>query len=254
MTIVDLDARRENVTKWAKYSLIAIGAALSAPLAFLALEGLVAWGAFALVLFLLVNFAPVFATWVANKHIQALVAAVEANPIETMQNLFAEKSQDLADADRNITSFDTEIRNFDDQVDTFKQQYLEEAPTYVELSTKMHDALAGMKIQQTEARKELAKFQQQIAKAQAIYRMSLAASKVVQLSKSAEAQVFAKIKEQVAFDTVRTSLNQAFANLDLALERRNDSKAFTMTPPKELAAPPLPEVHVMSTDFSKETR
>jgi len=53
----------------------------------------------------------------------------------------------------------------------------------------------------------------------------LAAQKVVKMSKSAEAQVFAKIKEQVAFDAVRTQLNRSFANLNLALERREDARA-----------------------------
>jgi hypothetical protein len=36
--------------------------------------------------------------------------------------------------------------------------------------------------------------------------------------------VFAKIKEQVAFDAVRTQLNRSFANLNLALERRADAQ------------------------------
>lgn len=242
MSVIDMDAKRDQLVKVAKWVTLGVGAAVAGPIAYLALQGVVAIAAFVGVTFVIWNFAPVVATYVANKRIQALVAAVEANPIETMQNLFIEKSKDLSTADGNIRDFDTEIRNFDDQVDTFKKDYPEEAPTYVELSKKMHGALESMKVQQRVAREELAHFEQQITKAKAIYRMSMAASKVVKLSKSAEAQVFAHIKEQVAFDAVRTSLNQAFANLDMALERRKDAVAAPA--PKQL--PPAAEAVVVS--------
>jgi len=88
----------------------------------------------------------------------------------------------------------------------------------------MHEALAGMKTEQSAARAQLNDFERKIAKAKAIYKMSVAAQNVVKLSRSAEAEVFAKIKEQVAFDAVRSQLNRSFANLNLALERRADAQ------------------------------
>ena len=88
----------------------------------------------------------------------------------------------------------------------------------------MRTALDDMKKQQVIARDALTKFSLKIKEAEAIYKMSLAAQKVVKLSKSAEAQVFAQIKEQVAFDAVRTQLNRSFAELNRAVERRSESK------------------------------
>lgn len=221
---MDTDVRRERLASLAKWGLGLIGAVIISPFIFLAVKGILG---LALALFiggLIVNTAPAAGLWLANWRLRMLVAAVEANPIETMQNLFTEKTAELLDADTHIADFETEIRNFDDQIETFSAQYPAESDTYETLSGKMHDALKDMKSEQSTARRELKNFDQQITKAKAIYKMSLAAQRVTQLSRSAEAQVFAKIKEQVAFDSVRTQLNKTFSSLNLALERRADAR------------------------------
>ena len=222
---MDNDARKARITTLAKWGIGLAGAALISPVVFLAVKGIVGLAIAAALGFTLVQLAPLFALKVANWRMKALVAEVEKNPIETMRNLYVEKADELASADRNIEDFETEIRNFDDQVETFKAQYPSEAANYEELSRKMREALADMKREQTAARRELAHFEQQIRKAEAIYKMSTAAAKVVKLSRSAEAQVFARIREQVAFDAVRTQLNRAFSSLNNALERRSDARA-----------------------------
>jgi hypothetical protein len=70
-----------------------------------------------------------------------------------------------------------------------------------------------------------------IKEAESIYQMALAAQRVTALSKSAEEQVFAKIREEVAFNSVRSSLNRAFAQLNLALDKRNDVQAASLPAP-----------------------
>jgi septal ring factor EnvC (AmiA/AmiB activator) len=221
----DADVRRQRLETLLKWGIGLIGAIVVAPYIFLAVKGMVGLAIAIAVGLLITQLAPVFSMKLANWRMGLIVAEAEANPIETMQNLYLEKSQELNRADNNIADFETEIRNFDDQLGDFKTQYPAEADSYDALSLKMHQALDEMKREQTQARRELQNFDQQITKAKAIYKMSLAAQKVVKLSKSAEAQVFAKIKEQVAFDSVRTQLNRSFANLNLALERRNDTRA-----------------------------
>lgn len=152
-----------------------------------------------------------------------LIAEVQANPIETMRNLWIEKDSELKGADQRIVDFETEVGTFRDQVSDFSNQYPDEAPKYQELQRKMEESLQTMKEEQSNARGELKAFNEKIKRAEAIYKMSLAAQNVVRLSGSAEAAVFAEIKEKVAFDSVRSQLNRAFANLNLALERRQDA-------------------------------
>jgi hypothetical protein len=224
--MVDPEVRRQEIQKYAKYAIIGLAAAVTAPIAFWVVEGLIAWAACGLAFLVIANFAPAIGQWFANKRIAALIAAINANPIETMLTLYAEKTQELHTADQNIAAFETEVGNFDDQVDTFKQQYPADAPQYVAIDSKMHEALDFMKEQQSDARTALAEFKTRIARAQSIYKMALAAAKVTQLSGSAQDAVYNDIKEKVAFDAVRTSLNGAFANLNLAIDRQRDARVI----------------------------
>jgi hypothetical protein len=220
------EARRkkwETIFKWG----LGLGGAIAASqVIFLAIKGIIGLAIAGGLGLVIVQLAPVFSLKLANRKIKLLVDEVEANPIETMQNLFLEKSKELAQADQDITEFETEVRNFDDQVDMFRSAYPEDAKSYEELSCRMHESLKDMKSEQSSARKGLQKFEEKIKRAQAILKMALAAQKVVQLSKTSEAKVFAQIKEQVAFDTVRTELNRTFASLNTALERRADTRTL----------------------------
>lgn len=221
---MDDEVRRQRLATVAKWGIGLAGAVVISPFVFLAVKGIVGLAIAVAVGMTVIQLAPVFSMKLANWKMKLIIGEAEKNPIETMQNLFVEKSEELQRADQNIVDFETEIGNFDDQLQVFKQQYPAEAETHQTLSERMHEALVEMKREQSAARRELQNFEQQIRKAKAIYKMALAAQKVVKLSRSAEAQVFAQIKEQVAFDAVRTQLNRSFANLNLALEKRADAR------------------------------
>lgn len=234
---MDNDARQQRIATAAKWIIVIAVAVGVSPIVFLAVKGLLGLALAAGIGFTIIQLAPVFSAKIANLSMKLLVAEAAANPIETMRNLYVEKSEDLERASRDIEVFETEIRNFDDQVGTFKREYPDEAAKYDELSEQMHVALTDMKRELTEARKELQAFSQQIKKGEAIYRMALAANKVSRLSRSAEAKIYAQIKEQVALDSVRTQLNRAFSGLNAALERRAAAGALEM-PPIPVAALP----------------
>ena len=216
----DPEARRERIATWVKWGVGLGAAAAISPFVFFAVKGLIGLALAAATALVIIQFARPFANLVAAWRMKAIVAVAEANPIETMRDLFMEKSKALEQADVDIQAFDTEIRNFADQVVDFKAQYPEEAEKYDELLERMREALKAMKAEQKLARAELEKFRQSIKKAEAIYKMALAAARVTKLSGRAEAQVFAQIRQEVAIDSVRTQLNRAFSGLDTALERR----------------------------------
>lgn len=238
----DNDLRRQKWATFFKWVLGLAGAVAVAPYVFLAVKGIVGLALAAAVGLVVTQLAPVFALALANLRMKLIEAAVEANPIETMKNLEIEKTKELEHADQNIVDFETEIGNYDSQLQGFKDQYPSEGATYQALSDKMHEALRQMKAEQSNARKALGEFHLKIQKAEAIYKMSLAAQRVAQLSRTAEARVFAQIKEQVAFDTVRSQLNRSFASLNLALERRTDATQMAMAAghPEDQAARSLP--------------
>lgn len=224
-----MDENEKKLKKWDtifKWGL-GFGVAFAASqVIFLVIQGIIGLAIAAGLGITIIQLAPVFSLKLANWKIKMIVAEVEANPIETMQNLFIEKSDELSQADQDITDFETEVRNFDDQVDMFRKTYPEDAAAYEQLSQQMHESLEDMKREQSAARRELQQFEEKIKRAKAILKMAMAAQKVVQLSKTSEQKVFAQIKEQVAFDAVRTQLNRTFASLNTALERRADARVL----------------------------
>jgi hypothetical protein len=240
---VEIDARRERIATYAKWGLALAGAAIVAPVAFLAVKGIIGLAIAAALGTVVIAFAQPFANTVANWRMKAIKAEAERNPIETMQNLYLAKAKELERSDAAIQDFVAEILNFSDQLGAFKSQYPEEAAKYDELLSKMQDALSIMKSEQKIARIELDKFYKSIQKAEAIYRMATAAAKVTKLSGKAESQVFAQIRQQVAVDSVRGQLNRAFASLDTALERRTTIQQ---------ALPPGREVEVIEVKPAPE--
>jgi chromosome segregation ATPase len=223
-----------------KYKWLIGGAAafLIAPVIFMVVKGIVGLVIAGAVGFTVTQLAPVFALKMANWKLRLIRDEVEANPIETLQNLLVEKTNLLTSVDTQITEFDTEIRNFKDQLKSFAEQYPDEAVDYEELHSTMKDALQDMKSEQAAARGELANLEQQIAKAEAILKMSLAAQKVTKLSKAAESQVYADIKKKIAFDKVRSQLNKTFASLDRSLDRRREV-TMKLPEPKNVESIPL---------------
>jgi hypothetical protein len=214
-----------NVLKWIA-GLVA--AAVLSPIIFLALKGVLGLLALAVAAaagFTMLKLAPWFSLMVTNLGIKLFIREVEANPIESMESLRIEKTQEAEAADVEIVEFETEIRNYDDQTKEFERRYPEESSTFKDISRQMHEALVSMKQEQESARKALVDLAQRIEKARAIYKMSLAAQRVAQLSKSAEKKVFQEIKEKVAFDAVQSQLNRSFSALNMAVARRKTLQA-----------------------------
>lgn len=217
---MDDQRKRQVIEKVVKWGVGLLGAAVISPIVFLAVKGLVGLLVAFAVGFVAINFAPVFATVVSNLAMKAFVAAIGANPIETMQNLYVEKVGELNQAAKNIRDFETELLNFHDQVTDVRNQYPDDVQTYTNIEDKMTVALSEMKTEQSAAVDELNTFQAKIKKAKSLFNLAKSANAMLEKSQSAQAEVYAQIKEQVAFDTVRTDLNRAFANLNSAVERR----------------------------------
>lgn len=175
--------------------------------------------------FISIQLWPVVAMKVANWRMRLIEGEAERNPIQTLKNLYLEKNQELEESEKSAADFEAELGSFDDQVEGFKRQYPEEAPSYIAISEKMHEGLAQLESKQELARKALVDLNQKIAKAESIYKMSLAAQKVLQFSKSAEDKVFQDIKAKVAFDSVRTNMHRAFADLNLAVRQSKKLQA-----------------------------
>jgi hypothetical protein len=241
----------KKYSEWLLYGLVAVGCYLSLPFILGAVQGLFLWLTFAAIGFTAWTFVPVFGDLIKNWKMKAIIAIAEANPIETMQNIFIEKSTELKSAEDNIRDFETEFLNVKSMVTDLKKTDPEEAVEFAEMVNKMEEGLEAMRGEHRYATELLNDFEKQIAKARRIWKMSLAMNKALEKSQSAQAEVYGKIKEQVAFDKVRSNLNKAFANLNTTIERRKnsamfESKAQTALPPADVKVVDLGNVQRQS--------
>jgi predicted nucleic acid-binding Zn-ribbon protein len=223
--------QKANKYKWVLFGIGAVVVAGNfAGLLISGVEAIFAVGATVAVSAATVYFTPVIAMKAANTRMKMLVGEAEKNPILTLKNDYIFRQNQLQLADDSIQEFDTEIRNYDDQCREFKEQYPDEAANFEEISTSMHGGLKEMKSEQSQARSVVADLSQKIKKAEAIYKMSLAAQRVTSFSRESQEKVFADIKQQVAFDSVRSQLNRSFAALDRAMAKRTELSARAAAP------------------------
>lgn len=242
---LDLDAMHRKYATLAKYGMIAVVAAVSYPLAVMALEGLLVWLAVGVVTLIASNYAPAVGNYFANQKIAAIKAVAEANPIETMENLRIEKQHELDAAADNIRDFETELGNFKNEVAKVTKEFPEDTTEYQDAQHRMEDLLTEMQNEQTQATGELADFCKQKRKAEMFWNLAKSANKMLERSASAQNAVFADIKEKVSFDTVRATLNKSFANMNMVMAKRKNAALFAPKPvvkelPMSTGTLPLP--------------
>jgi hypothetical protein len=128
-----------------------------------------------------------------------------------------------------------------------------EAQTYAEVVNKIKAGLDAMEEDYSLADKQLKAFKGQIDKAQRIWNVAVAINKAIAVSAKLQADVFRDIKQQVAFDTVTTNLNRAFANLDSSV-RKHRQTAFPPAPEEQKALPEAQPVEVIDLGNVKNAR
>lgn len=239
--IVDPETRRKGIENLVKAGLAIVFFAATASYAWLALEGMIAWACVGGGLMAAWVLGPAIAERAANWRIAQLKAAVEANPIEAMQNIYGSKLSELQAQSTAITEVDTQYRNVQGMVEGLKKTDPEEAKSYIIIVDKIHEGLGSMETDYAYADSQLKQYKGQIDKAQRIWNVAVAINKALAVSEKARADVFRDIKQQVAFDTVTTNLNRAFAKLDTSV-REHKQTAFPPTTTESKELPPATEV------------
>jgi hypothetical protein len=221
--------RRDKLGNRLKVGIGLLAALIIAPFTYLILQGIV--GGLALLLaaavgITVVQLAPAFGFMLANLRMKLIRSEAERNPIETMQNVYLEKSQIIRDKDNRIVEFEGRLADYDAKMQGFAKRYPEEAAKYNDVSNKMHRALEMMKSKQQEAKRLQKDYHDEIDKAKAIYAMALAAHDVTELAGSAAQDVYLDIKQQVSFDSVTHKFNTAVAALSVEVDTGSEYAAL----------------------------
>jgi len=225
---MDIQAQAEKYGKYVKWGALLLFCAAIAPIVFLAIQGLAGLliaGGIALVGY---HAAPVLSKIAYNAKMRALEAedvsniakvsnAAAVNPIETLLNQAMEKRQASDQFRTSITAFRTEVKNFSDQIAQFAREYPDDVARFQMQKDAMDKLLKFREDRYKQLQIELDNFDAAIKRAQAMWKMSQAAQKMNKLAGVELADPFEKIKADSAINSVMTSMNKAFAEMETAL-------------------------------------
>jgi hypothetical protein len=222
------EVKKTQMISVVKYGLIGLFCAVIAPLAWMAVTGIVGLAiAGALVLFG-TNIAPVIALKLANmkyraidaervEHIEKVSNAAAVNPVETLIQQSMEKRQASDAFKQAITIFRTEVKNFADHIAGFAKEYPDDVARFQTQQDAMGKLLKFREDRYKQLQVELDNFDSAIKRAQAMWKMSQAAQKMNKLAGMELGDPFEKIKADSAINSVMTSMNKAFAEMETAL-------------------------------------
>lgn len=206
-----------------KWGLGLAAAAIIAPVIFLTVKGLIGLAIAGFVGLVIINGAPVAASALANWKLKGIKAVAAANPVEQLQNVLIERRNALATFAEQITEFASRVRQFEGKLQWFKKQFPSEADKFDEQAAAMNQLLAVRKARYDEVRQQLAAFEMEVKKADAIWQMSQAAAELQKAAGMRGEDVYAKIKAETALESVEMSLNRSFAQLETALLEESSS-------------------------------
>jgi hypothetical protein len=210
------DERARKIAAIIKVVLFVALGLIAAPVAFLAIKGLIGLIAAAVLAFAAITIAPVVGDMAANWKLKALKDEAARNPVETLQRELLRRQRLLDDQKPKIERFETKILNFEGKLTDFKRQYPEEAPRFERTLSSMRQLLALRKERYQEAKGNLAQFELETQKARAIWEMGQAAKDASEGGMT-EDDFYAKLKTDTSIEAIEESMNQSFASLESSL-------------------------------------
>jgi len=222
------EVQKQKFITIAKWGITILAVAVLAPIAWLAVGTMVGIALAAGIGLIGINAAPVLALKAANmryraidaervEHIEKVSTAAAVNPIETLIQQSMEKRQASDAFKQAITIFRTEVKNFADQIAGFAKEYPDDVARFQTQQDAMNKLLKFREDRYKQLQVELDNFDAAIKRAQAMWKMSQAAQKMNKLAGMELGDPFEKIKADSAINSVMTSMNKAFAEMETAL-------------------------------------
>lgn len=214
---IDLEARKKKIEMWAKVLGFGVVGFIFAPFAIATITGLVSLIVVGTIGLLVVNVGlPWFAVTLANWRLKALKAAAALNPIETLENLYADRQSALLKIRDNITQsyavlqgLATQIKDHNDKFPNTPSQYTDK---YGKLKQLVE--LRGKKYKQAQA--NLIAFAEVIDEKRSDWKIAQTMAEANKLANVGE-DFQSKLLKDTALSTVQDGLNTSFAELETSL-------------------------------------
>lgn len=220
--MVDLDDKKRKLATILKWVGGLFGAAILAPVAFMALKGVVAFGLALLVAGIIAvgvtQVAPTLSFILSNWMLKIIKWEARTNPIETLQNQLQGKAGMLQTMKMKITDFDTNVRQFESKTKGFKEKYPGDS-SFDEQLLQMKAVLVEQRRIYHLADLAVQRFASEIDRARAKWDVALAAKGAFKSMGKFAGTVMDNIKRETALESVELEMNRAFAELTSTLDQ-----------------------------------
>lgn len=226
----ELNTKHKRIELFVKLGAMGIIGFVLAPYIFLSIKGIMGLIIACTIGFVAINMAPWFAVKVANWRLKALKYEASKNPVETLELTYQKKEEGLLAFRDNIKVFHAEVENFRAVVQEHKERYPGDTK-YDEKFNKMVQLLNLRAAKYKQAQRNLAEFAEVIERKRSEWKIVQAAAKMDKAAGAGDDFV-SKLMADTALDSVQTSLNTAFAELEVSLL----DEAINVTPTNESTA------------------
>ena len=213
----DIEQRRKKIETIAKVVGLGIAGFLFAPIAYATITGLVSLIVVGVIGLAVVNIGvPWFAITMANWRLKAIKAAAAANPIETLENQYAEREQALLKIRDNIKEFHAVIQELWSQIQEHNEKYPDRPSQFLEKYNNMKALLALRSNKYKQAQANLKAFGELIEEKRSDWKVAQSAAKAMKLANVGE-DFQSKLMQDTALNTIQDGLNMAFSELEVSL-------------------------------------
>ena len=223
------DIRREKIAKYVKWGLVLAGCAIISPVIFLAIKGMVGLAVAGVIGLVWVNLAPVLSMKLANLKIKGIVSEAQQNPIETLQNLLIEKHKAYVTFRDNVTTAATAAKDFASKVEELKRRYPNRAAEFNNQVNAINELIRRKYAALNDAKHSIEEGEEKLDEMKSVWEVSQAAQAANKAANMDINDAYAKLKADTAVDSVMTSMNRAFAELETAAAEAGPSTQTLLT-------------------------
>jgi uncharacterized protein YukE len=254
----DIDQKRKRIETLVKVAALGVAAFFFAPIAVLTIKGLVSLIVVATVGLLVVNVGiPWLAVSLANWRLKALKAAAAANPIETLENQYAEREAALLKFRDSIKEFHGVVQDLYAQIQEHDDKYPGKPSQFLDKYNKMRALLTLRSEKYKQAQANLRQFGELLEEKRSDWKVAQTAARAMKLANVGE-DFQSKLMQDTALTTIQDGLNMAFSELEVSLldEQPAAAPAVSVLPsppavPKQLPDRAVPEPPALDLDIAE---
>jgi hypothetical protein len=237
MSTTDLEQKRKNIETAVKIVILVVVGFIVAPFIFLAIKGLIGAIIAAVVGLVAINLAPSFAALVANWRLKALKAVAAANPIETLENQYADREAALLKIRDNIKESYAVLQDLYAQIQEHDEKYPGKPSQNLDKYNKLKALieLRGKKYKQAQA--NLKAFGEVIEEKRSDWKIAQTMARASKLANVGQ-DFQSKLMQDTALITIQDGLNIAFSELETSLLDEDSSQPSQTQPAGAIAATP----------------